>query len=114
MLVINTTNQNDVIKYIGRPHSISLSDNNTWIYFERTIVKGSMHKLGRNILKKNNVLELKFNKYGVLVNKKIHNKDDMQKISYSKNETTNTITKKSFMGSFLSSIRQKMYGKNKF
>ena len=114
MLVINTTNQNDVIKYIGRPHSISLSDNNTWIYFERTIVKGSMHKLGQNVLQKNNVLELKFNKYGVLVNKKIHNKDDMQKISYSENETTNTITKKSFIGSFLSSIRQKMYGKNKF
>jgi len=84
------------------------------MYFERTIVKGSMHKLGQNILNQNNVLELKFNKYGLLVSKKFYNKDDMKKVSYSDSKTQNTITKRSFVGKFLSSIRQKMYGKNKF
>ena len=68
-LIINTTNKNDVIKLMGNPHSTSLKDQNTWIYIERTTKKGELHQLGRNVLIKNNVLELKFNKYGVLTKK---------------------------------------------
>ena len=74
LLTIGKTNQNDVIKLIGNPHSTSLTNKNTWIYFERTISKGKLIKLGRNVLLKNNVLELKFNKFGILANKKIYNK----------------------------------------
>jgi len=70
--------------------------------------------LGRNVLQKNNILELSFDKYGVLTGKKIYNKDDMKKIKYSKSETKNDISKQSFVGKFLSSIRQKMYGKRQF
>ena len=64
--------------------------------------------------KSNNILELKFNKYGVLDYKKIYNKDDMNKIAYSSKETENNISQQSFVGKFLSSVRQKMYGKRKF
>ena len=113
-LTIGKTNQNDVIKLIGNPHSKSIKNENTWIYFERTITRGKLVKLGQNVLKENNVLELKFDKYGVLKNKKIINKSDMNKVIYSKNETENEISQKSFVGKFLSSIRQKMYGKKKF
>ena len=113
-LTIGKTNQNDVIKLIGNPHSKSIKNENTWIYFERTITKGKLVKLGQNVLKENNVLELKFDKYGVLKNKKIINKSDMNKVIYSKNETENEISQKSFVGKFLSSVRQKMYGKKKF
>ena len=38
----------------------------------------------------------------------------MNKISYSKAETSNEITRQSFVGKFLQSVRQKMYGKRKF
>jgi outer membrane protein assembly factor BamE (lipoprotein component of BamABCDE complex) len=113
-LKIGKTNQNDIIKLIGNPHSKSLSNENTWIYFERTITKGKLIKLGQNVLKENNVLELKFNKYGVLIKKKIYNKKNMNKVSYSKDETKNDVSQPSFVGKFLSSIRQKMYGKRKF
>ena len=65
-------------------------------------------------VKENNVLELKFDKYGILADKKILNKDDMKKVKYSKNETTNEVAEKSFVNKFLSSIKQKMYGKKKF
>ena len=58
VLTIGKTNKNDVIKLIGNPHSTSLSDNDTWIYFERTITRGKLIKLGQNVLKKNNVLVL--------------------------------------------------------
>jgi len=114
ILVINKTNQNDVIKLIGNPHTISLSDKNTWVYFERTLSKGKLVKLGQNVLKKNNVLELKFDKYGVLKNKKIYTKKDMKKVKYSKASTENNVSQQSVVGKFLSSVKQKMYGKRKF
>jgi len=114
VLIVGKTNKNDVIKLIGNPHSTSIASENTWIYFERTITRGKLIKLGQNVLKENNVLELRFNKYGILNSKKIYNKKNMNEVKYSKNQTENDITKKSFVGKFLSSIRQKMYGKRKF
>ena len=75
VLVIGKTNKNDIIKLIGHPHTVSIKEENTWIYFERTITRGKLTKLGQNILKENNVLKLKFNKYGVLSDKKILNKE---------------------------------------
>ena len=86
----------------------------TWIYFERTITRGKLIKLGQNVLKENNVLALEFDRYGVLENKKIYNMNDMKKVTYSAKETDNDISQQSFVGKFLSSIRQKMYGKRKF
>ena len=99
---------------IGKPHSISIKDTGTWIYIERTTKKGNLIKLGQNVLTNNNVLELKFNKYGVLSGKKILNKKNMQEVKYAKNTTENNIRKKSFVGKFLSSVRQKMQGKRQF
>ncbi len=103
-----------MIKLIGNSHSTSIQDENTWIYFERTITKGKLIKLGQNVLKKNNVLELKFDKYGILKEKKIYSKEDMKKVKYLKKETENNISQQSFVEKFLSSVKQKMYGKRKF
>ena len=66
VLIINQTNKNDVIKLIGQPHSKSISNENTWIYFERIITRGKLLQLGQNVLKTNNVLKLEFDKYGIL------------------------------------------------
>ena len=43
-----------------------MTDDNLWIYIERTKTRGKLLKLGRNYLKKNNVLILEFDKYGIL------------------------------------------------
>ena len=75
-LVINSTNKNDVLKIIGQPHSKSIKDENEWIYIERTLTKGEYLKLGKNVLKTNNVLILNFDKYGVLKSKEILDKND--------------------------------------
>jgi len=82
VLIIGKSNKNDVIKIIGTPHTISLKEDDKWIYFERTITRGKLVKLGQNVLKTNNILELKFDKYGILNSKKQYNKDDMQKVKY--------------------------------
>ena len=112
VLVVGTTNKNDVIKIIGNPHVKSITEDDTWIYIERVITRGSLVKLGQNVLKKNNVLELKFDKFGVLVDKKIYSKDSMNLVKYSKKQTINDISQPSFVGKFLSSVRQKMKRKN--
>lgn len=112
-LVINESNKNDTIQIMGQPHSTSINDKNIWVYLERTLSKGKFHKLGRHVLKTNNVLVLNFDKYGVLTKKDFYDKNDIEKVSFSKSETDNELTKTSFVEKFLSSIRQKMYGNKK-
>tara|TARA_B110000495_G_scaffold202920_1_gene224600 strand:- start:110 stop:574 length:465 start_codon:yes stop_codon:yes gene_type:complete len=109
-IVVNKSNKNDIINIIGEPHSKSFDNENTWIYVERILIKGKYHKLGRHSLKTNNVLVLDFDKYGVLSGKKLFDKSDISKISFSKKETQNELAKKSFVVNFLQSIKQKMYG----
>ena len=113
-LVIGSSNKNDIVKLIGNPHTVSIKGDDTWIYFERTITRGKLVRLGQNVLKESYVLELKFNKYGILDSKNFYTKEDMKKVKYSSNETENDISQQSFVGKFLSSIKQKMYGKRKF
>ena len=112
-LVINKSNQNDVLKIIGQPHSRSINNEDIWIFIERTLSKGKYHKLGRHVLKTNNVLVLTFNKYGILSSKEFYNKEDIKKIKFSEKETQNELTKRSFVESFLSSLKAKMYGNRK-
>jgi len=67
-----------------------------------------MLKFGQNVTSKNNVLALEFNEYGILIKKDFYNKNQINKINFTKN-TTDTVTReKNFIYSFLSSIRQKI------
>ena len=113
LIQINKTNINDVIRIIGQPHSKSINSENIWIYLERTLTKGKYYKLGRHVLKTNNTLVLTFNKYGVLKSKKFYDRNDLNKIAFNQNKTENKLSEKSFIESFLSSIKEKMYGGRK-
>ena len=113
LLTANQSNKNDVIEVLGQPATKGLTDNNVWIYIERTKTRGKLLKLGRNYLLKNNVLVLEFNKYGVLEKKDFYTKKDMKKITFAKGITENEIKKENFIVGFLSSIRQKMETKKK-
>ncbi len=68
-----------------------------------------MVRLGKNVLLNNNVLVVKFNDYGVLEEKFLYNKNDMNEYKFAEVVTTNDIRRGSFIESFLSSIREKMY-----
>ena len=112
-LTSNKNNKNDVLRLIGNPHSKSFDDENTWIYIERVLTKGSFHKLGQNVLKTNNILVLTFNKYGILKEKQFFDKSDLNKVKFSKKITENNLAKRSYLESFLSSIKSKMYSNRK-
>ena len=98
---------------MGQPSTKGMTDDNLWIYIERTRTRGKLLKLGRNYLKKNNVLILEFDKFGILRKKEFYDKNDMNEINFAKKITENDIKKENFIYSFLSSIRQKMEKKKK-
>ena len=76
--------------------------------------RGNIISLGKEKTVKNNVLILEFDKYGVLITKKLINKENMNKLKFSEMETINSVSKVLLEVS-CSSMRQKMYsnrGKN--
>ena len=113
LIVVNQSNKNDIIKVLGQPATRGMTNDNLWIYIERTKTRGKLLKLGRVNLKKNNVLVLEFNKYGVLDKKEFYDEESMNKINFAKNITENEIKKENFIYSFLSSVRSKMESKRK-
>jgi len=113
LIFVNKSNKNDTLNIFGQPSSKGMKNDNLWIYIERTLVKGKMLKFGRNYLKKNNVLVLEFNEYGVLDKKQFYNINNMKDVKFTKEITENEIRKENFIYSFLSSVRQKMDQKKK-
>ena len=113
LIIVNKSNKNDTVDLLGQPSTKGMTDDNLWIYIERTITRGKLLKLGRNYIKKNNVLVLEFDKYGILKKKEFYDKAKMKRVDFAKNITENDISKENFIYSFLSSIRQKMLSKRK-
>ena len=113
LIIVNVSNKNDVIQIFGQPSTKGMTNDNLWIYIERTLTRGKLTKLGKNYLKKNNTLVLEFDKYGILRKKEFYNKDKMKRLTFTKKITENEIRKENFIYSFLSSIRQKMQTKRK-
>ena len=113
LIIVNQTNKNAAISILGQQATKGMVDDNLWIYIERTRTRGKLFKLGRNYLKKNNVLVLDFDKYGILKKKEFYTKEKMKEITFTKNITENEIRKENFIYSFLSSVRQKMQTKKK-
>ena len=107
-LILNSTNKNDILNKLGPPSTQSTFDNDIWIYLERKETKTSMATLGRRKVLVNNVLILEISDVGILVDKKFLNKDDMNKIKFSKNETNVIASKESFVYEFLTSLRHKI------
>ena len=113
LIVVNKSNKNDTVNVLGQPSTKGMTNDNLWIYIERTIGRGNLLKFGRNYLKKNNVLVLEFDKYGILTKKEFYNKERMNEVKFAKDVTENEILKENFIYSFLSSIRQKMSTRRK-
>ena len=113
LIVVNETNKNDTISLLGQPSTKGMTNDNLWIYIERTRTRGKLLKFGRNYLLKNNVLVLEFDKYGILLRKEFYNKKQMNEIKFAKSQTENELRKENFIISFLSSVRQKMLAKRK-
>ena len=107
-LIINESNTNDVYKALGFPSTTSKFDNSLWIYLERKQTQSSILNLGKFEIFENNVLVLEIDNYGILKKKDLYNVEDMKNIKISKETTSTTYTKNSFIYDFMSSLRQKI------
>ena len=108
LLVVNTTNKNDIIKILGNPSTTSKFDNDVWIYIERKQTQSKLKNLGKMKIYKNDVLVLEVDDYGILKKKEFFNKDDMQNIKVVEATTEVGFKRNSFIYNFMSSMRQKI------
>ena len=93
---------------MGHPSTKSTFDNDVWIYIERINDHSSIIKFGELKIKKNNVLLIEFDNKGLLAKKEFSDLKNMQKVTLSREETETTLSKKTFIYDFLSSLRQKI------
>ena len=107
-LIVNKSNKNDIIGLLGPPSTKSTFDNDIWIYIERKTTTKKLFKLARQKILVNNVLVLEIDSYGLLVKKEFYNMEKMNDLDFSKKETENVYSKKSFVYDFMSSMRQKL------
>ena len=108
MLLVNSSNKNDIIKILGQPSSKSKFDNDTWIYIERKQTQSKLKNLGRMKIYKNDVLVLDVDKYGILKNKEFYDLQDMNDLNIAKSKTQAGYNRNSFIYKFMSSMRQKI------
>ena len=107
-LLVNETNKNDIIKLLGNPSTTSKFDNDVWIYIERKQTQSRLKNMGKMKIYENNVLVLEIDNYGILKKKDFYNKDDMNNLKITKNETGKNYIKNNFVYNFFSSLRQKV------
>ena len=107
-LVLNVTNKNDIIEILGPPSVESKFDTEILFFIERKVTNTSTLKLSRQIITTNNVLIVELDSYGILEKKDFYDLTKMNDIKFSKNKTTSSYSKDTFVYDFLSSMRQKI------
>jgi len=109
LLKLNVNNSNDVVSLLGPPSTKSKFDKNLWIYIERKKVKKSIFKLGKEKYLSNNVLVLKIDNKGLLIDKKIYKLEDMNdNYKFSEDITSISYKNNSFIYNLLTSIKQRI------
>ena len=103
-----SNNSNDVRSLLGPPSTKNSFDNDIWIYIERKTTISQVRTLGKKKLLLNNVLILEFDNRGLLVKKEFFNKDQMNKIKISSNETEVLTKKDTFIRSVITSLKHKI------
>ena len=107
-LLVKNTNINEIDKLLGPASSTSYFDNKVMFYIERKTSNSKLHRLGKKKLITNNVLLLEVNDRGMLVSKKFFNREDLNKMDFSKKITNVDVGKQSFIYKTLSGVRAKI------
>ena len=107
-LILSTTNVNDILKILGPPSTKSTFDNDLWIYIERKTSSSRLLRLGKKDLLVSNVLIIEIDNRGFLSNKIFLKKEQMNDLKFDADMTSMNMTKRSFVYSFLNSMRQKI------
>ena len=104
----NKTNKNDLVKIIGQPSTISDFNTNKWFYIERLKKNQSLIKLGRQKIKKNNILIVEFDNKGILTTKKLLSLNDMKDIKHLEEITEKEFEQDNIIYNVFTSLREKI------
>ena len=107
-IVVLSNNLNDVRSLLGPPSTKNSFDNDIWVYIERKTTVSQVRTLGKRKILVNNVLILEFDNRGLLVKKEFFNKDKMNNIKISQNETEVLSKKDTFIRSVITSLKHKI------
>ncbi len=107
-IIAQKSNKNDVVKQLGKHSSVSLFDENNWFYIQRVKENQSILKLGKSKIKKNNVLEVKFNDIGIVESKRFYQLNNMNDLKVVSKITTKSYSNISTIGKMLKSLEQKI------
>ena len=108
MIVVDKTNKNDLINIIGPPSTKSDFNKNKWFYLERLKTNQSLLKLGTQKIKKNNILVVNLNEYGIVSDKKILDLNNMNDVKFLKDITQKDFKENDYIYKLFSSIREKI------
>tara|TARA_B100000780_G_C21124889_1_gene456126 strand:- start:26 stop:487 length:462 start_codon:yes stop_codon:yes gene_type:complete len=103
LILPGTTNKNDVVRLLGETLLKEEPNNNKWAYIE-TIEKKTF---GKKKIIKNTLLILDFDSRGILITKKILNKNKFKKIAFDNSETKSFGLDNSFSKRIFSSVRKR-------
>ena len=103
LILPGTTNKNDVVRLLGETLLKEEPNNNKWAYIE-TIEKKTF---GKKKIIKNTLLILDFDNRGILITKKILNKNEFKKIVFDNSETKSFGLNSSFSKRIFSSVRKR-------
>ena len=103
LILPGTTNKNDVVRLLGETLLKEEPNNNKWAYIE-TIEKKTF---GKKKIIKNTLLILDFDSRGILITKKILNKNEFKKIAFDNSETKSFGLDNSFSKRIFSSVRKR-------
>ena len=107
LMLVGTTNKNDVVQSIGQTILKEQPNENIWAYIETVEQK----KFGKKKIISNTLLILEFDNRGILKNKKILNKNDFNKIKFDEASTESSGLNNSFSKRIFSSIRKRAQNK---
>ena len=102
------SNKNDVLNILGKPSTVSLFDQNSWFFIQREKVNQSIFKIGKSKIRKNDVLEVSFDNYGIVKSKKLYNLENMNDLKKVKKKTQKTYDSNSKIGKLIKSLEQKI------
>jgi outer membrane protein assembly factor BamE (lipoprotein component of BamABCDE complex) len=104
-LKINFSNKNDVIKVLGPTILVSFPEKDEWAYMELEKTKSIFAK---EKIVKNDVIILKFNNKGLLIDKKIFDKSKINSINFDDSETISLSIPSSFNKKIFTSLKKRM------
>ena len=107
-LKISETNKNDAIVILGPPSTKNIFENDIWIYIERKTTVSELKTFGKKKLMLNNVLVLEFDNRGLLVKKEFYDKNQINDLKVSENNTDVVGKDKDLINTMLRNMKQKI------